>query len=109
PYQQVLPRGTHPKLDVVDRPGYVIADLIDELNAAAYAPFDLATEPQIRVVLYRIAPDEHVLLVVLHHIASDGWSLGPLLRDLAAAYQARRHQRLPDFAELPVQYADYTL
>ncbi|WP_052422547.1 non-ribosomal peptide synthetase [Nonomuraea candida] len=52
---------------------------------------------------------EHVLLVLLHHIAGDEWSVGPLWEDLAAAYRARAAGRAPEFAPLPVQYADYAL
>ncbi|HEY8982637.1 MAG TPA: amino acid adenylation domain-containing protein [Streptomyces sp.] len=84
----------------------------DEREAAdAYARaaghvFDLTRSP-LSLRLIRTRPDEHVLLLTLHHIAADGWSTGPLLRDLATAYAARRDGRAPAFEPLPVQYADY--
>src|SRR5262249_17021341 len=59
--------------------------------------------------LFALGAHEHVLLLVLHHIAGDGWSLGPLGRDLSRSYAARVSGCEPDFAPLPVQYADYTL
>ena len=60
-------------------------------------------------ILFALGAEEHVLLLLLHHIAGDGWSLAPLARDLARCYEARRNGRTPDLAALPVQYADYTL
>ena len=62
-----------------------------------------------RAWLFRVAPRCHVLLLLLHHIAGDGWSLGPLGRELAQAYAARCRGEPSAFTALPVQYADYTL
>ncbi|MFE9632776.1 amino acid adenylation domain-containing protein [Streptomyces sp. NPDC006463] len=79
---------------------------IAELSAE---PFDLAGELPLRAALFTLAPDDHLLVLVLHHIAGDGLSMRPLTEDLTAAYQARSHARTPDWSPLPVQYADYAL
>ncbi|MEW9553626.1 condensation domain-containing protein, partial [Nonomuraea sp. NPDC050783] len=75
---------------------------------AAGHVFDLASEIPVRVRGFSVARDEHVLVLLVHHIACDGWSSGPLGRDLAAAYAARVAGAAPEWDELPVQYADYT-
>jgi amino acid adenylation domain-containing protein len=77
------------------------------LRSAARYGFDLAFEVPARVSLFRTGPADHTLLLLLHHIAGDGWSFGPLMRDLATAYQARLAGAAPAWAPLPVQYADY--
>jgi amino acid adenylation domain-containing protein len=82
------------------------AAAIDEV---ATRIFDLAADVPIRAALLRSAAREHTLVLVVHHIALDGESLGPLLRDLAMAYTSRRHSRGPVWEPLPVQYADYAL
>ncbi|MBY6420361.1 non-ribosomal peptide synthase/polyketide synthase [Rhodococcus sp. BP-324] len=71
--------------------------------------FDVTTEPPVRTRLLRVEDDDHVLLVVVHHIAADGFSVGPLTRDIMIAYSARVNGGVPAWTPLPVQYADYTL
>ncbi|MGY5311787.1 amino acid adenylation domain-containing protein, partial [Nocardia gipuzkoensis] len=85
------------------------ADIDSVLAAAARHPFDLATEVPLRTTIIRTAPDEHTLVILLHHIAGDGGSMHPLFTDLITAYTARVQGTAPDWAPLPVQYADYTL
>ncbi|MGJ7902565.1 amino acid adenylation domain-containing protein, partial [Lysobacter sp. 1R34A] len=73
----------------------------------ARAPFDLARGPLIRGRLLRLRDDEHVLLVTQHHIVSDGWSIGVLVREVAALYAAFHDRRADPLPPLPIQYADY--
>ncbi|MFE6158654.1 amino acid adenylation domain-containing protein [Streptomyces sp. NPDC056486] len=83
---------------------------IDALVArAASHRFDLSTEIPVRAQVLRSGPEEHALVLVVHHAAADGESMAPLGRDLATAYAARLRSEEPQWPELPVQYGDYTL
>ena len=77
--------------------------------AAAVRPFDLAGQLPWRAELLVTGPAEAVLVIVVHHIATDGWSTQVLGRDISAAYAARVAGRAPGWAPLPVQYADYAI
>ncbi|HEY3871110.1 MAG TPA: amino acid adenylation domain-containing protein [Actinocrinis sp.] len=78
-------------------------------DAEAATPFDLARDLLLRARLLRLAPDHHVLLLTMHHIASDGWTLGVLFRELDVLYRAFRYGAPSPLAELDVQYADYAV
>ncbi|MGC2837237.1 non-ribosomal peptide synthetase DhbF [Bacillus subtilis] len=106
-YQHILDAGqAHPELHVTE---IAEKELSDRLAEAVRYSFDLAAEPAFRAELFVIGPDEYVLLLLVHHIVGDGWSLTPLTRDLGTAYAARCHGRSPEWAPLAVQYADYAL
>jgi amino acid adenylation domain-containing protein len=79
------------------------------LGESARKPFDLTTDLMVRATLFRLAEEEHVLLVVTHHIASDGWSVGIFCGDLSELYAARVESRKPSLPELPLQYRDFAL
>jgi amino acid adenylation domain-containing protein/non-ribosomal peptide synthase protein (TIGR01720 family) len=115
----VFPDDDGTPCQLIRRPADVSADLstadvaepcLDAaVTAAASTGFDLSAELPIRGHLLRVSPTDHVLLLILHHIAGDGWSLAPLARDFATAYAARTEGRPPAFPPLELQYADYTL
>ncbi|MEV7688954.1 non-ribosomal peptide synthase/polyketide synthase [Streptomyces bungoensis] len=77
------------------------------LEREAATPFDLAVGPPMRARLAGLATDDHVLVLAVHHIATDGWSLGVLGRDLGELYTAAHEGRRPELPDLPVRYADH--
>src|SRR5262249_22970513 len=80
----------------------------DQVNQEAQLPFDLSHGPLIRAKLLRLAETEHIFVVVMHHIISDGWSLGIFLRELEAAYRVIVSGiAQPALAPLPLQYVDF--
>ncbi|WP_447038503.1 amino acid adenylation domain-containing protein [Streptomyces sp. DSM 118878] len=83
--------------------------LAGALAAEAAEGFDLSLDIPVRAALFVLGESESVLLLSMHHIASDGWSLAPLSRDLSDAYRARIAGAAPSWADLPVQYADFAL
>nr|WP_276617413.1 amino acid adenylation domain-containing protein [Nonomuraea zeae] len=99
PYQRVLAPD-----ELIWRMERVSSADLEVAEATGYG-FDLASEVPIRAWLF----DERVLVVVIHHIASDGWSRAPLAKDVSSAYAARRAGAAPRWEPLPVQYADYAL
>ena len=112
PVQEVRPVAAVdlPVVDLAGLPGTARSgesrrerELERVLRAEARRPFDLATGPLLRTTLVRLDRDEHALGAVMHHIVSDGWSVGVLLSEVAALY---RGEKLPDLA---IQYADYAL
>jgi amino acid adenylation domain-containing protein/non-ribosomal peptide synthase protein (TIGR01720 family) len=106
-YQQIV-SGNDAYLPLIQR-NVSPSDLQDEVLTASSYIFDLSGENPCRAWLFSTDSQHHVLLFLMHHIASDGASLDPLLNDLSKAYCARLCGNNPDWTPLPVQYADYSL
>ncbi|MFF9011804.1 amino acid adenylation domain-containing protein [Streptomyces sp. NPDC014870] len=107
-FQKVLPadRARPPVERIHDVTEDQVPDLVETL---VNRPFDLAAELPVRTTVIGLAPDDHVVVLLLHHITTDEWSDRPFLRDLATAYAARLAGAAPEWEPLPVQYADYAL
>ncbi|MEM6401890.1 MAG: amino acid adenylation domain-containing protein, partial [Cyanobacteria bacterium P01_D01_bin.116] len=112
PVQIIHPEATM-KLDVVDLQQYPEQErqnLIEKLQTeVATTPFDLENAPLIRCSLLHISAEEYVLLPAMHHIVSDGWSIGVLLREISTLYQAFSAGKPSPLTELPIQYGDFAV
>ncbi|MBC7299565.1 MAG: amino acid adenylation domain-containing protein [Nocardia sp.] len=94
--------GAHERARVSDTMTTAVTELVSTV-------FDVTAEVPLRATLFELGPDDYVLAMAVHHIAGDGFSGGPLTRDLVTAYTARAHGQHPAWAPLPVQYADYAI
>ncbi|MFW9085727.1 non-ribosomal peptide synthetase [Pseudomonas sp. P2758] len=110
---QQVPASTPLRVEQVD-----LRDLPDEAREQAVVreveqqsvlPFDLAQGPLLRVKLLRLGEQEHVLLLTLHHIVSDGWSMNVLIDEFTRCYDAHEAGVQPQLPALPIQYSDYAL
>ncbi|HEX7240317.1 MAG TPA: condensation domain-containing protein, partial [Longimicrobiaceae bacterium] len=108
PVQVIAPFGGF-ALPVEDLSDLSEAALRRRAREEAARPVDLAAGPLFRAALLRVGAEDHVLLLTMHHIVSDGWSMGVLFRELSALYAAYREGGESPLAELPVQYADYAV
>ncbi|MFE2031675.1 amino acid adenylation domain-containing protein [Streptomyces scopuliridis] len=86
-----------------------VTTLDEALSTAVSTPFDLRTGPLLRVFLAEVSEREHVLVLAMHHIVTDGWSMGVVTRELSAFYAAAVRGGEADLAELPVQYPDFAV
>ncbi len=110
PHQIVLPaENADFGWEAVDSAEWPAERLNEAVADCTRHSFDLSREMPIRAKLFRLTATDHVLVIVVHHIAGDGWSIAVLATDVGLAYASRRAGREPDWPELPLQYADYAL
>src|SRR4026209_1040120 len=112
PVQVIAPELEVP-LPIADRTQIPLVDRDSEIQhlieIQARLPFDLERGPLLRAQLVRLAPEEHVLILVVHHIVFDGWSAGVLSRELSECYRAFTNGAAPQLPELSIQYADFAV
>ena len=112
PIQLIDPNGNLdiPLIDLAALPALQREAFVKHwVTAETFSPFDLEHGPLLRATLLRLNAAEHVLLFTMHHIISDGWSMGLLVRDVAALYTAFGKGEASPLPELPIQYADYAV
>jgi amino acid adenylation domain-containing protein len=110
---QVIAASVNLSLPVVDLRGYPETEREEKARRFAHEngrrPFDLSTGPLFRATLIRLAHDDHILVLTMHHIVSDGWSMGVVYRELSVLYRAFMNGKLSPLADLPIQYADFAI
>src|SRR5262249_12784280 len=79
------------------------------VRTEAGAPFDLSAGPLLRVVLLRSTPERHAVILTMHHVVTDGWSVHVLIREISALYEALAANEPSPLPPLPIQYADYAV
>jgi amino acid adenylation domain-containing protein len=112
PFQVLAPELTVrlPLTDLTGRSaGEREAEAMGWVEREVRRPFDLARGPLLRAALLRLGEEEHIVAVTMHHIISDAWSIGVLIRETAALYDAFAHESPAPLPELPLQYADYAI
>ena len=107
---QSIPAAIIPESDATqDDPAALLPEVRELFKTEIGRPFDLSADVLLRALLVKINPTDHVLLMVMHHIASDGWSMEILARELLVFYGAFVSGTNPSLAELPIQYSDYSV
>ncbi|HEX5717204.1 MAG TPA: amino acid adenylation domain-containing protein, partial [Thermoanaerobaculia bacterium] len=112
PVQVIHPEPAEPPMAVVDLSGLSAPEDTEAerlARAEASRPFDLEHGPLLRAVLVRLGPERHLLLLTVHHLVSDAWSMGVLVREISSLYRRALYRRAGDLPPLPVQYADFAV
>ncbi|CAM5765453.1 hypothetical protein LMIY3S_01488 [Labrys miyagiensis] len=112
PVQLVMPEATLqlPVIDLTLLPEPARLEERERISLIeARKPFDLTAVPNLRATLLKVGAEEHIILVTVHHIASDGWSVGIIAHDMMTFYQAALRGDTPQLPDLPLQYADFAV
>src|SRR5579859_2116364 len=110
PRQVVLPGSSLdlPLVDLTNIPGIdPETEALRIVSEEGKKPFDLGEGPLLRSLVIRLGPDRHIVLLVMHHIITDGWSISILFREVTSCYAEFARGKEPDLPELPIQYAEY--
>jgi amino acid adenylation domain-containing protein len=112
PFQAIAPSLTMrlPLIDLCELPKEMRSQQAQKLTTQwCQQPFDLDRDPMLRLMLLKLDEQEHILVFSIHHIASDGWSVGLFIKEVAALYQAFSQNKPSPLPDLPIQYADFAI